>query len=331
MKIIRASQIILSCIFITNCGGGGSSTDLTRDISPTPTPAPTPAPTPQPNPDCSTYAFKDDTQYCKWTYDGLDREFYIYVPDYELEQGEYRPLMISLHGGDDFAETNMDYTNFNYHASQKNFYVLYPQGAVAEDKGSTGWNTGYEGYADDIGFISELIDWSAENYNVNLDEVHVAGFSNGGFMSYFLGCNLSSRIATVSVVAGSMESTENCMPEHPTPVIHIHGALDSIISMSGGEYYESVGNVINYWKTFNQCDQLIIGDGINPDYPELGFTWSAQVHTNCLNGADVVFYNMTRLGHEWPNREISIEYDLDAGSQIISFASNFDLGGKKNN
>ena len=140
MKVIRASQIILSCIFITNCGGGGSSTDLTRDISPTPTPAPTPAPTPQPNPECSTYAFKDDTQYCKWTYDGLDREFYIYAPDYEFEEGEYRPLMISLHGGDDYAETNMDYTNFNYHASQKGFYVLYPQGAVAEDKGSTGWN-----------------------------------------------------------------------------------------------------------------------------------------------------------------------------------------------
>jgi len=38
---------------------------------------------------------------------------------------------------------------------------------------------------------------------------------------------------------------------------------------------------------------------------------------------------MTRLGHEWPNREKSNEYDLDAGSQIISFAANFELGGRK--
>ena len=68
--------------------------------------------------------------------------------------------MISLHGGDDYAETNMDYTNFNYHASQKGFYVLYPQGAVAKVKAPQGGILVGEGYADDIGFISELIDWS---------------------------------------------------------------------------------------------------------------------------------------------------------------------------
>ena len=59
--------------------------------------------------------------------------------------------------------------------------------------------------------------------------------SNGGFMSYHLACNLSSKIAAIASVTGSMskQTYESCSPEHPTPVLQIHGTLDGTVPFDG--------------------------------------------------------------------------------------------------
>ena len=46
--------------------------------------------------------------------------------------------------------------------------------------------------------------------------------SNGGFMSYHLACNLSSKIAAVASVTGSMsvQTYDSCDPSRPIAVMH---------------------------------------------------------------------------------------------------------------
>ena len=90
----------------------------------------------------------------------------------------------------------MRYSGFKEHADRDTFIVIYPQGYFYGDKGTTGWNTESEG-VNDVAFIESVIDWVGRNYNTQLSEVYATGFSNGGFMSYHLACNLSAKIAAI--------------------------------------------------------------------------------------------------------------------------------------
>ena len=59
--------------------------------------------------------------------------------------------------------------------------------------------------------------------------------SNGGFMSYHLACNLSSKIAAIASVTGSMskETYEDCNPTHPTSIMQFHGTDDFTVPFDG--------------------------------------------------------------------------------------------------
>ena len=62
--------------------------------------------------------------------------------------------------------------------------------------------------------------------------------SNGGFMSYQLACQLSDKIAAIASVTGSMSpATYNaCNPQHPTPILEIHGTADGTVAYTGSNF-----------------------------------------------------------------------------------------------
>ena len=97
----------------------------------------------------------------------------------------------------------------------------------------TGWSS--ESPADDVDFISSLIDWGLTNYQINPNRVYATGKSNGGKMSYHLACNLRYRIAGVASVGGTMNPNtySSCNPSHPTPIIHIHSEDDTVVPIDG--------------------------------------------------------------------------------------------------
>ena len=49
----------------------------------------------------------------------------------------------------------------------------------------------------------DLIDYMVNNYSVDKQRIYACGLSNGGFMSYYLACNLPNKIAAIASVAGS--------------------------------------------------------------------------------------------------------------------------------
>jgi pimeloyl-ACP methyl ester carboxylesterase len=56
---------------------------------------------------------------------------------------------------------------------------------------------------DDVGFARELLTWLEDHVCVDLDRVHLTGFSNGAMMVYQLVHILSNRIASIVPVAGA--------------------------------------------------------------------------------------------------------------------------------
>ena len=62
---------------------------------------------------------------------GLEREFLIYIPDNLIDSTDISPLVMNFHGGDGYAEYEMEYTGFRELSESENFIAVYPQGTVA--------------------------------------------------------------------------------------------------------------------------------------------------------------------------------------------------------
>ena len=100
-------------------------------------------------------------------------------------------------------------------------------------------------------FIDNLINLLMDKYSVNAERIYSTGMSNGGFFSFHLACNLNASFAAIASVTGSMsyETFENCNARKPTPVLQIHGSIDTVVPYNGIEsIMKPVSEVIEYWK-----------------------------------------------------------------------------------
>ena len=122
------------------------------------------------------------------------------------------------------------------------------------------------------------------------------------------------------------EEYDNCTPQRPLPIVHIHGEIDSSIPIEGGAYSVGFNSVLAYWNDYNQCDEstTINGGDNNGD----GYAWTAELKAECTNNVRLAYYRLEGVDHEWPNRDgLGYDYDIDAASTIWSFMEEFDLNG----
>jgi len=310
----------LLIFFLVSCGGGGGSSD-------TSTSNPTPPPSTVITESCVQYG--SNTKKCTLTHKALERYYIIYVPESGVSEASM-PVLFALHGYGSTAEIHKNYTNYQPLAETSKFIVIYPQGSYFQGTFTSGnhWNVGSwtaGSTADDVDFINEVIDLVSKKESINQNRLYSSGMSNGGFMSYHLACNLSSRIAAIASVTGSMskETLENCSPSHPTPILQIHGALDVTVPFNGEVTInmESIDNVFNYWTTYNSCDP--IPSIIVTDYVD--FSVDYQQYNNCLNSVKVELYKISSMGHTWPGKN---NYGISATEEVWNFVSQFDIYGK---
>ena len=273
----------------------------------------------------------ESTSYCTIDWDNLEREFYAVFPENHSLDHSY-PLLISLHGGDDYADANMQYTGFTQINDENNFVLIFPQGTVAAGKGSTGWYSGGDCSnieVCDLSFIERLIDYSIEELAIDPSRVYVSGFSNGAFMAYTTACFLSNKVAAVAPVSGSLspEDYESCDPQRPMPVIHMHGLNDTSIPVQGGDYVTPLQLVSNYWSSFNSCSENIVIDG--EDSNGDGYSWYSEISTSCQDGVSTNFTYLENFDHIWPasDSDKGGGADIDGATFIWEFLSLYDTSG----
>ena len=231
----------------------------------------------------------------------------------------------------------MYYTNFNNLANTKenNFILIHPQGAPLNTvltSSSSHWNSGgwtIGSTVDDVDFIDTIIKLVSQKYNLNQDRIYSTGMSNGGFMSYHLACNLSSKIAAIASVTGSMskETYEDCNPTHSTSILQVHGTIDATVPFEGNSALgmRSINDVMDYWKLYDAC-------GIEPisivtDYFDIEISVQHDTYLNCLNDVQVELYKIEGMGHRWPNKQ---RYGISATEKIWEFINLYDINGKIN-
>jgi polyhydroxybutyrate depolymerase len=226
----------------------------------------------------------------------------------------------------------MFYGDFRPIADTAGFLLVQPQGTL-DQLGSTHWNVGWGGSTvNDIGFTIALIDSLSVEYSIDPERIYSTGMSNGGFLSYKLACEASERIAAIASVTGTMNTNQSvtCDPEHPMPVMEIHGTADGTVQYQGTLFFASIPSVLQYWVSFNACDTSPVVEDIPDSAPADGCTVEHQVYANGTLGAEVEHYKIFNGGHTWPGTAFNIgvtNQDMNASKEIWRFFSKYNIHG----
>ncbi len=268
-------------------------------------------------------------------YDGLDRSYIVYVPaSYSADSPA--PLLFNFHGFTDNSGNHLSYTDMRPIADTAGFILVYPQGSLLFGLVSH-WNVGSftnGSTADDVGFTGAMIDSISSEYAIDSSRVYACGFSNGGYFSFRLACELSNRIAAVASVSGVMSDLNfnNCAPQRPVPVLSIHGTNDGVVAYNGGNPNGSlsVEDVLDYWVGHNELNpepEIIELPDLNPNDNSTVEYQSWRSEDGCFS---VDHYRVDNGTHTWPlvgGNPSQRNVDISASQVIWDFVSGYDLDG----
>lgn len=90
-----------------------------------------------------------------------------------------------------------------------------------------------DGWTDDVGFLTDVIDDVAGAACTDPGRVLVMGFAIGGVMASTLACAQPDRVAVLATVSGLWDPP-GCDPPTPVPTISFHGTDDHFLPFDGG-------------------------------------------------------------------------------------------------
>ncbi|MEO8611266.1 MAG: PHB depolymerase family esterase [Chloroflexota bacterium] len=233
---------------------------------------------------------------------GMQRTYVLYVPTgYDAAKGAH--LVIALHGGGSQGGAMRALSKFDALAEQENFIVVYPDALLRnwnDDRSSEKLRSD----ADDVAFISALIDHLAKTYTIQ--KVFATGISNGGFMTFRLACELADKISAFAAVAATMpaDSQQTCQPGRAVPMLVMNGTDDRVVPYEGGQVMGGRGDILSteatvaFWAANNGCS----GNPVETLLPDLNPRDQTRVYVRTYpNGsAPVVLYRIENGGHTWP-------------------------------
>ena len=245
------------------------------------------------------------------------RSYYMSYPNNAIGS---TPLIINMHGFGSNAQEQQFYSEMDQIAHSENIAVVYPEGL------NNAWNvfTFWDGNSyDDVGFISAIIDDIAENFNIDLNRIYACGMSNGGYMSYRLACDLSSKIAAFGSVTGNfMINTEenDCLDQdREIPIIHFHGTADEVVNYFPPSFDGSltVGESIDFWSDYNNLTTESV-ESINTNV-EI-YTYSNESSTTKF-----VHYKVYGGNHEWFGSTWAVNWGFNTSEELINYFLQYQL------
>ena len=243
------------------------------------------------------------------TYNNGTRDYWV---DYPENATEETPLVITMHGRNQFIITFIPQSQMSNFANPQNVAVVYPQGL--NFWGVPAWNTGVwwsNSIYDDVGYINALIDSVSSNFAIDTNRIYACGFSNGGFMAYDLACELPDRIVAFGSVSGNfmMNSNQDCTNEREIPIMHIHGTSDLIVNYYPPTIDASMTSLqaMEWWSIENNLTEQVVeplNDNVN-----------IYTNTSLTSNTEFVHFQVVSGGHEWFN----YDWGFHASEELLNF------------
>ena len=179
------------------------------------------------------------------------------------------PLIVVLHG---FGSTGEGYLRSwpERLVNERNVILAAPTGTI-DSRGRRFWDAtdaccSKDGVVvDDSAYLWDVVESVATMAPVDLDAVHMVGFSNGGFMALRMACDHAERLASVVSVAGAgFADPSRCSPAAPVSVLQVHGRDDDRILYGGGlsrpygdrprVRYPGAAETMAFWAKHNEAE-----------------------------------------------------------------------------
>jgi polyhydroxybutyrate depolymerase len=257
---------------------------------------------------------------------GQERTYLLHVPA-GYDGRTALPLVIVFHGGGATAAGAARMSGMSPKADREKFLVAYPNGTGPQGTRFLTWNAwtccgaALERQVDDVGFVRALIEKLEQERNVDPKRIYATGLSNGGLLTYRVGCALADLLAAIAPVAGALD-TDSCRPVSPLSAIIFHGTADQHVLYDGGAPVESfdrthhridkpVSYAVGFWTKHDRCVPI-------PTRTRKGHVIH-DVYAGCADGTAVELYSIEGQGHAWPGGQNGLRYgNVDAPTQEIS-------------
>lgn len=277
---------------------------------------------------------------------GVSRSYLVH--NVAAAKSEPKPTIIALHGfrspGEPItAEGQLDriaWSKLDEVALREGFVTVYP-GAI-DGK----WNympglaepvrAGTE-IADDVGFISRVIDALISDRIADSRRIYITGFSRGALMTFEMLCRAPSYFAAAVPVAGSMTESqrESCKNERAAPIAVIAGTNDLDLFYDGWIFSHgrlmSVPETLDFWRRQHDCTGQ---EGkLLPQRTSSGTRIRVVTWTGCRVPDSVKLYRVEPGGHQAPSFEPSPQrwiekygrrnLDMETAEELWRFMRNF--------
>lgn len=224
------------------------------------------------------------------------------------------PLVILLHGAPGTGEGTEAYLKLRPLAESRRFLYCCPDGGIPLGSGYK-WNGFFwnateaaicqYGWADDAGYLRELIEEIARNFALDRKRVYLIGHSNGGAMAHWAACEVADLVAGIASLAGT-SILDHHPPSEPVNILAIHGTADSVVSyfdwastspntplMPGAE------RLVQIWADFNGASDRMTdpAPSLNLDASLSGLETVVTRYTNCPASGAVELWTINNGSH----------------------------------
>jgi len=242
------------------------------------------------------------------------------------DPGKPAPLVVVLHGYGATGTAQSLFFNLGSIADESGFFLVAPEGTT-DANGRQFWNATDlccdfgRTNVDDVAYLTGLVDEIATYYAIDPKRVFLVGHSNGGAMSFRLGCDASERFAAIVDLAGPFfGDASRCKPKQPVALLHMHGTKDETVSYepeSTGLRNPGALATVRTWASNNGCaaEPDTRAAPIDLDGAVPGAETKPSRFGGCRGGADVELWTMEGTSH--------VPFDLakDLPKRIYAFLS----------
>ena len=241
-------------------------------------------------------------------------------------------LLFALHGGGLNGNLMEACCHLDEVADAHDLVVVYP------DAWKGNWNDGRVGPelaanaagVDDIAFFRAIVDDVSREVAVDRGRIYATGVSNGGIMSFRLGCEASDLVVAIAPVVGAVAEGLTCTPAQPPAVLMINGTEDAFVPLAGGPVTDGKAGQTDAGRgavRSNEESLALFRDAAgctgDPDSETVDVvpddeTWLLKErYTQCTGGLEVHRTLVEGGGHQWPGARNSYEVLLGTASEEL--------------
>ncbi len=235
---------------------------------------------------------------------GVDRTVEVHVPA-AYDPTKPTPFVINFHGYTSNGMQQAAVSNMSAKADTAHFVVAYPEGTGSP----TGFNAGAccgqaaQNMVDDIGLTRAIIAEAGTRLCLDGKRVFVTGFSNGGFMSHRIACELADVVAAIAPVSGVLGiPAASCTPARPISVLDFHGMSDTTVPYGGDAQngWPSVQDTFTGWAMRDHCQDA------TPAQTYQNGDVTCMTYSHCDAGVEVTLCTVSDGGHAWPGSPVPL-------------------------